>query len=95
MYWAKETGRPRIDKFIVESGRLIAAIMNGWQGAVEQIEGDCSLRRTYGDAVPVGRARLRSATKRDDGQVASATDERHHEFWRPRSRCCSLNRSLR
>ena len=38
---------------------------------------------------------LRCATKRDDGQMASATDERHHEFWRPSSRCCSVYRSLR
>ena len=38
---------------------------------------------------------LRSATKRDDGQVAPATDERHDELLRPGSRCCSVYRSLR
>ncbi len=39
VYWSKETGRPRIDKFVVESGKLFGAIVGDWQDARKQMGG--------------------------------------------------------
>ena len=79
----------------MESGRLITAIMGDLQDARKQVEGECTLRRTERDAVPVGKARLRGAAQRDDRQVPPPTNKRHDELRRSGSRCRRVNRGLR
>jgi len=61
----------------------------------EWMEGESMFGRTHPQPFRSGRDGLRGASERDDGQVASATDEGYQEFWRPRSRCCRVYWSLR
>ena len=65
VYVSTDFGRARIGKFFVESGRLIAAMKDKLQDARKQMDGECTLRRTYCGAVPVGRG---STTLRDEAR---------------------------
>ena len=70
--------------FFVESGMQRTAIGIECGSARQEMEGESKLRRTDRNARSDGRARLRGALQRDDGQMPSAANERHHE----RSACC-------
>jgi hypothetical protein len=55
---------------------VIAAIMGDWEDARKQMEGESKSGHTNPQTFRQAIDGLRCATKRDDGQVASATDER-------------------
>ena len=79
----------------MESSMLRVTIRSELKSALEQLEGKSKPGRTCPGRSDLGSDELRGAAQRDDRQMPSPAEECHHELGRPRSRCCSVYRSLR